>query len=202
MRLLAFLALFGTVTLSSATRYMLAKKDPKLRQGYVDVTFGRQKCLSKNIESVPIKLVGVAYEAGFTRTSFNSFTRFNKMDGVKGDERGHLVASTFGGPNDDSWNMVPQHVSVNRKISKMSNIIARWDEFEKWAIEQIGRKRSIEFTITVNYEDGKGCRPVSFEVKAKSSYPQDGFQGKFINSPDDNFAVVAQTQAQMKRKKP
>ncbi|XP_060833890.1 uncharacterized protein LOC132917258 [Rhopalosiphum padi] len=202
MRLLAFLVLFGAVavTVSSATRYMLAAN--KLSQGYVDVTFAQRKCLSKNSESVPVILTGVAYETGLPRKSFNSFTRFNKMDGVKGDERGHLVASTFGGLNDDSWNMVPQHVSVNRKISKMSNIMARWDEFEKWASVQLGRNKSVQFKITVNYEDAKGCRPVSFEVDAKSSYSKDSFQGKFINSPDDNFATVAQTQAQMKRKKP
>jgi len=133
------------------------------------------------------------------------------MDGVKGDERGHLVASTLGGPNDDSWNMVLQHMSVNRKIANMSNIFARWDEFEKYVIKHIEDPYnstiiSVHFTIDVNYENDKGCRPVCLEVDAKSNNISDtGFWGKFFNNPGGNFGVVAQTKAQreeMERKKP
>jgi hypothetical protein len=218
MRLLAFLTLFGVVAVtlvSCVTRYKLATKDnPQTKQvgevnpvgevskGYVDVTFAQQECLKGNVESVPTKLVGVAYLKGLPRQSFNSVTRFNKMDAVKDDERGHLVASTFGGPNDDRWNLVPQHISVNRKIANMSSIMARWDEFESYVTDQLKTDgTTVRFTIDVNYES-KGCRPISFAVNAKSSAILDtGYCGDFINNPYDRFSVDALTKTQMKQLK-
>ncbi|XP_022180036.1 uncharacterized protein LOC111040419 [Myzus persicae] len=203
MLLLTFVTLLGTaaVTLVSCERYQL------LENGYVDVTMEKRTCLNKQSLSVPVKLVGVASESKAPRKSFTSNTQFFAMDGVKdklkGDERGHLVASTIGGPSDDSWNMVPQQASVNRKLSKESNIMARWDEFEKWMLLEIGRKNTVQFTIKVNYDNARGCRPVSFEVDATSSAkPSTGFRGTFDNRPDDPFSTVAETQAAMKGKKP
>jgi hypothetical protein len=93
----------------------------------------------------------------------------------------------------------------------MSNIFARWDEFEKYVIKHIEDPYnstiiSVHFTIDVNYENDKGCRSVILEVDAKSNNISDtGFWGKFFNNPGGNFGVVAQTKAQreeMKRKKP
>jgi len=84
MKLLAILTLFGAaaVTLvSCVTRYKLSTKDNpqkkpigQVSEGYVDVTFTQQKCLSGKFESVPVKLVGVVNESGLPRKDFNSFT--------------------------------------------------------------------------------------------------------------------------------
>jgi hypothetical protein len=203
MWLFTFFTLFGVASLSLVT----CERYPLLENGYVDVTMASQTCLNKKSLSVPVKLVGVATKSKAPRKSFTSNTQFFKMDGVKdglkGDERGHLVASTIGGPSDDSWNMVPQQASVNRKISKESNLMGRWDEFEKWMLEEIGRKKTVYFTIVVNYEKASGCRPVSFKVDGRSSAkPSTGFSGTFDNRPDGPFSTVAQTQQAMKRPKP
>jgi len=203
MRLLTFVTLFGVVAVSLVS----CERNPLLENGYVDVTMASRTCLNKKPLSVPVKLVGVASKSKAPRKSFTSNTQFFKMDGVKdglkGDERGHLVASTIGGPSDDSWNMVPQQASVNRKLTKESNLMARWDEFEKWILLEISRKNTIRFTIKVNYDNASGCRPVSFEVDAYSSAKSStGFRGTFVNRPNDQFKTAAESSATLKRKKP
>lgn len=208
MRLLTFFALFGAVSVTMVSCETFRRQ--LLGNGYVDVTMESRTCLNNKPLSVPVRLVGEASVAGARRTSFNSDKRFLAMDGIKNpkdkidaDERGHLVASTIGGPADDSWNMVPQRTSVNRKIAKESNLMGRWDEFEKWMVEEIGRSKTVYFTIEVNYERASGCRPVSFKVDGRSSAkPSTGYRGIFDNRPGGPFGTVAQTQKEMKNKKP
>jgi len=89
--------------------------------------------------------------------------------------------------------MVPQQASVNRKLTKESNL-ARWDEFEKWMLLEISRKNTIRFTIKVNYDNASGCRPVSFEVDAYSSAKSStGFKDTFVNRPNDQFKTSSAT---------
>ncbi|XP_060866874.1 uncharacterized protein LOC132942476 [Metopolophium dirhodum] len=208
MRLLTYVALFGAAAVTMVSCETL--RHQLLGNGYVNVTMESRTCLNNKPLSVPVLLVGEASVAGAPWRSFNSDMRFLAMDGIKNptdkidaDERGHLVASTIGGPPDDTWNMVPQRTSVNRKISKESNLMGRWDEFETWMVEEIGRKKTVYFTIEVNYERASGCRPVSFKVDGRSSAkPSTGYRSIFDNKPGGPFSTVAQTQKQMKDKKP
>lgn len=153
---------------------------------------------------MPVKLVGVVSKSKAPRKSFTSNTQFFKIDvvtdGRKDDERGHLVASTIGGPSDDSWNIVPQQTSVNRKLTKESNLMARWDEFEKWMLLEISRKNTIQFTIKVNYDSASGCRPVSFEVDTYSSAKSStGFRGTFAIRRNDQFKTAVESSTTLKR---
>jgi len=208
MRLLTFVALFGAAAVTMVSCETFPHK--LLGSDNVNVTMELRKCLNKKPLSVPVKLVGKVSVAGVPRTSFRSFERFLAMDGIKNpkdkidaDERGHLVASTVGGPPDDTWNMVPQRTSVNRKISKESNLLGRWDEFETWMVKEIEGKNTVYFTIDVIYEEDSGCRPVSFKVDGMSSAkPSTGYRGTFDNKPDGPFSTVALTKKQMKDKKP
>ncbi|CAI6351126.1 unnamed protein product [Macrosiphum euphorbiae] len=208
MRLLMFVALLGAAAVTMVSCEM--HRHQLLGNGYVNVTMESRTCLNNKPLSVPVLLVGEASVAGAPRRNFSSDKRFLAMDGIKNptdkidaDERGHLVASTIGGPPDDTWNMVPQRTSVNRKISKESNLMGRWDEFEAWMVEEIKGKATVYFTIEVNYERASGCRPVSFKADGRSNAkPSTGYRAIFDNRPGGPFGAVAQTQKQMKDKKP
>lgn len=70
-------------------------------------------------------------------------------------------------------------------------------------VEEIKGKATVYFTIEVNYERASGCRPVSFKADGRSNAkPSTGYRAIFDNRPGGPFGAVAQTQKQMKDKKP
>ncbi|KAE9526225.1 hypothetical protein AGLY_013856 [Aphis glycines] len=178
----------------ASTKYTLLSKNK------IEVSESRVTCKNGNSVSVTTGVKGELYELSSTRTNFSGDKwkrRMAELDREPDDEQGHVVASVFGGPI-ETWNLVPQHRSVNRKINAQSSLLNRWDEFEKWTREQLGKKNGapVKFAIKIKYATKNGCRPIGFEIDA-SSKAGPGFQGNFDNGPYGSFAVTSRP-----RKKP
>lgn len=194
----AVLLLIGTVAVDDAgasTKYTLLGKNK------IEVTESRVTCKNGQSVSVTTGVQGELYALSSTRTSFSGDKwkrRMAELDRESDDEQGHVVASVFGGPV-ETWNLVPQHRSVNRKINAQSSLLNRWDEFEKWTREQLGKKNGapVKFTIKIKYASGNGCRPTGFEIDATSKAAP-GFQGRFDNGPYGSFAVTSRPRKKQK----
>ncbi|KAL4121120.1 hypothetical protein QTP88_013687 [Uroleucon formosanum] len=187
----AILVLIGAVVVDNvgaSTKYTLLGKNQ------IEVTESMMKCKNGKSTSVTTGVKGELYTLSTTRTNFSGDKwkkRMAELDRESDDEQGHVVASVFGGPV-ETWNLVPQHRSVNRKINAQSSLLNRWDEFEKWTREQLGKKNGapVKFTIKIKYAANNGCRPIGFEIDATSKVGP-GFQGRFDNGPYGSFAVTS-----------
>lgn len=187
----AILVLIGAVVVDNvgaSTKYTLLGKNQ------IEVTQSMMTCKNGNSASVTTSVKGELYTLSTTRTNFSGDKwkrRMAELDRESDDEQGHVVASVFGGPI-ETWNLVPQHRSVNRKINAQSSLLNRWDEFEKWTREQLGKKNGapVKFTIKIKYAANNGCRPIGFEIDATSKVGP-GFQGRFDNGPYGSFAVAS-----------
>ncbi|XP_022180041.1 uncharacterized protein LOC111040427 [Myzus persicae] len=176
------------VNVGASTKYTLLGKNQ------IEVTTSTVTCKNGNPVSVTSGVKGELYVLSTTRTNFSGDKwkrRMAELDRESDDEQGHVVASVFGGPV-ETWNLVPQHRSVNRKINAQSSLLNRWDEFEKWTREQLGKKNGapVKFSIKIKYAANNGCRPIGFEIDATSKAGP-GFQGKFDNGPYGAFATAS-----------
>lgn len=163
-----------------------------LGRNVVTVTESRMTCMNGQSTSVTTGVRGELHVLSTVRTDFKGDRwnrRMTELDRVPDDERGHVVASVFGGPVAE-WNLVPQHRSINRRINAQGSLLNRWDEFEKWAREQLGKQNGapVRFEIKVRYAAKNGCRPIGFDVEA-SSRVGPGFSARFDNGPYGSFAA-------------
>lgn len=169
----------------------------------IQVTESSVRCKNGKSTTVTTEVSGDLYADSDKRTDFKGTkwtNRMVEMDRERDDERGHVVASVFGGPIEE-WNMVPMHRSVNRRITAQSSLLNRWDEFEKWAREQVKKKNvPVRFTIRIRYGPQNGCRPIGFGISATAKGTS-GFQASFDNGPYGSFAVSSQP-SRPKKKKP
>ncbi|XP_060866875.1 uncharacterized protein LOC132942477 [Metopolophium dirhodum] len=194
----AVLLLIGAMivdNVGASTKYTLLGKNQ------IEVTESMVTCKNGKSVSVTTGVKGELYALSTTRTSFSGDKwkrRMAELDRESDDEQGHVVASVFGGPV-ETWNLVPQHRSVNRKINAQSSLLNRWDEFEKWTREQLGKKNGapVKFTIKIKYAASNGCRPIGFEIDATSKAGP-GFQGRFDNGPYGTFAVASKKPSKKK----
>ncbi|NP_001156140.1 uncharacterized protein LOC100162290 precursor [Acyrthosiphon pisum] len=194
----AVLLLIGAVVVDNvgaSTKYTLLGKNQ------IEVTESMVTCKNGKSVSVTTGVKGELYALSTTRTSFSGDKwkrRMAELDRESDDEQGHVVASVFGGPV-ETWNLVPQHRSVNRKINAQSSLLNRWDEFEKWTREQLGKKNGapVKFTIKIKYATKNGCRPIGFEIDATSKAGP-GFQGRFDNGPYGTFAIASNKSSKKK----
>lgn len=181
----SFILFFVVATTVSAkhTLYSLTwAKYTLLSLNEIEVTEFSAMCKNSKSAYVTWKVTGELHELSDDKTNFSGNEwkyRMSELDSEEDDEQGYVVGSVFGGLI-ESWNLVPQHLSVNR-----------WDEFEKWTREQLGKDNGspVEFTIWINYLTKTGCRPISFEIYASSEADKIGYQAKFDNGPFRSFAV-------------
>lgn len=97
------------------------------------------------------------------RTSIPNFvaTQMYNMEGYSGDDRGHLVAASLGGPN-LPFNFVPQAPSTNRALHSSSY----WLQFENQFRRSVSNGGRVELVILVAYCLNTSRRPVAFGVSA------------------------------------
>lgn len=203
MKYVVIIVLIGAVVMitgyvGASTTYTLLDKN------VIKVTESTVTCKSGKSTSVTSEVTGDLYVLSTTRTSFSGDRWKNRMaelDRETDDEQGHVVASVFGGPI-ETWNLVPQHRSINRKINVQNSILNRWDEFEKWTRERLKNTNGtpVKFTIKVKYASPNGCRPVGFEIDATAK-DSTGFMAKFDNGPYGSFAVSSKPLKPSKRLK-
>ncbi|XP_060833578.1 LOW QUALITY PROTEIN: uncharacterized protein LOC132917064 [Rhopalosiphum padi] len=197
----AMLLFIGSVVVDNvgaSTKYTL------LGTNKIEVSESSVTCKNGKSTSVTTGVKGELYTLSSTRTNFSGDKwkkRMAELDRESDDEQGHVVASVFGGPV-ETWNLVPQHRSVNRKINAQSSLLNRWDEFEKWTREQLGKKNGapVKFTIKIKYATKNGCRPIGFEIDA-SSKAGPGFEANFDNGPYGSFAVTSSGSRPTKKQK-
>jgi len=87
------------------------------------------------------------------------------MDALSDDERGHILAASFGGPNDE-LNFVPQSSGLNRRASSTSH----WYTFETEIREFLRSRPSayVDYTVHIIYGDlNTNRRPVGFFVRIR-----------------------------------
>lgn len=196
----ALLSAMMAVYAGAATQHTLLGKN------VISVTESRVTCKNGKTASVTTGVTGELHALSTTRTNFSGDKwkrRMAELDREPDDEQGHVVASVFGGPI-ETWNLVPMHRSVNRKINAQSSLLNRWDEFEKWAREQLGKQNGapVRFTIKVKYAAQNGCRPTGFNIVA-SSKSGPGFTADFDNGPYGSFAMSSKPATRKpKRQKP
>lgn len=166
-----------------------------LNRNVVNVTEAQMTCMNGQTTTVTVGVTGELYELSTTRTNFSGDgwrRRMAELDRQTQDEQGHVVASMFGGPA-VSWNLVPQHYSVNRPINAEGSILNRWVEFERWVQKQLANQGApVRFEIQVKYAAANGCRPIGFEIIAFSN-SDPGFRAEFDNGPYSTFAVARQS---------
>lgn len=161
-----------------------------LGKNVITVTESPMTCKNGKSTSVTTEITGDLYVLSKNRTNFSGNkwqTRMNELDCDKGDERGHVLASVFGGPA-EMWNLVPQYSSVNRKLHKENSVLNRWYEFEYFTRTQLKTNNSVKFTIKIEYASQNGCRPIGFEINAEAKGTS-GFYANFENGPFETFAV-------------
>lgn len=188
----------AVMSVSASTKHTLLGKNA------IEVTESLVKCKNGKSTSVTTAIKGELHVLSAMRTNFSGDKwrrRMAELDREPDDEQGHVVASVFGGPI-ETWNLVPQHRSVNRKINAQGSLLNRWDEFEKWTREQLSKKGAapVKFEIRVKYASGNGCRPVGFEIDASSKGHGPGFWAKFDNGPYGSFAVSSKPRPTKGRK--
>lgn len=200
-------ALLATVMVAMAAVMAASASTAKhtlLGKNAIEVTESRVTCKNGKSASVTTAVKGELHALSGTRTNFSGDKwrrRMAELDREPDDEQGHVVASAFGGPI-ETWNLVPQHRSVNRKINAQGSLLNRWDEFEKWAREQLGKRDAapVKFEIRIKYAAGNGCRPIGFEIDASSKARGPGFTAKFDNGPYGSFAVSSKPRPTKGRK--
>ncbi|VVC41124.1 Hypothetical protein CINCED_3A012495 [Cinara cedri] len=191
MMFVAFVVLFEAVSLASAsttTPYTLIGRNS------VTVTESQATCKNGVSTTVTTAVKGELYVLNppGTRTDFTGNQWKNRMtllDREPDDEQGHVVASVFGGPI-AQWNLVPQHRSVNRKIKVQSDLLNRWDEFEKWGRVELAKigGAPVKFNMIIKYAPANGCRPIGFVIHGTSP-KSSGFDAEFVNGPNGTFAA-------------
>lgn len=90
------------------------------------------------------------------------------MDAIGGDEKGHLIASSFGGLA-QWWNLAPQSPWLNRNVGTRS-ILWTWKEAETKTLEALrgGKGRSARIRVDVKYDtSGQTCRPIAFRFQSQ-----------------------------------
>lgn len=179
----------------SATMYDLGSGN------VVHVTETQRTCGNGRSASVPSVFQGTlakAFPGANQRFTSTVDGRMALMDREPEDERGHVLASQFGGPAAE-WNLIPQWWSVNRKIRNEAAVLDRWIEWERWARYRLDHGAGpITFSIRIEYPGNKGCRPSSFRIEAQSraiskqKYPYDfkDYAAQFRN--DINSLSVTQ----------
>lgn len=188
-----FVLIFGMAAMIGQTEADTVTTHTLLNQNTITVTESTVTCKNDKPTTVTTKVTGELYILSSTRTNFSGDKwkkRMAELDRETDDERGHVVASAFGGPI-ESWNLVPQHKSVNRKINDQNSMLNRWEEFERWARDQLGKKNGspVKFTINVFYAITNGCRPIAFKIEASSKADTVGLLSEFDNGPHGSFAV-------------
>ncbi|XP_050421480.1 uncharacterized protein LOC126833929 [Adelges cooleyi] len=157
------------------------------------VTYGQSNQVCKNGQSTTVtkEINAAIYVLSNTRTNFNGNRwnrRMEQLDRESKDEKGHIIASSFGGPAEE-WNLVPQDISINRKINAQSSILNRWDEVEKWIRDQVKKNAvPVTYKISIVYSNQNGCRPTHFKISATNPRNQ-GIKGEFDNGPYGSFAI-------------
>ncbi|CAF2505214.1 unnamed protein product [Rotaria sp. Silwood2] len=87
------------------------------------------------------------------------------LNALAGDERGHIVASVFGGPP-VAYNMFPQHRSLNRNY-RASHILVDWFEAEARIRQHLGNNRGdVQWEVALSYDDLNTGRPTSVSFSA------------------------------------
>lgn len=99
-----------------------------------------------------------------TRMSSRLSTLMDNMHRLQNDERGHLIAASFGGTN-RAFNIVPQDRGVNRRVGSNSH----WLTFENAIRAFINRdeRNNVDFHVYVLYGDlPESRRPTAFLTRA------------------------------------
>lgn len=119
------------------------------------------------------------------RTNFGLKEHENQMKNMnaeKKDQKGHLVASSIGGPA-EIWNLAPQTTKVNKGDKSGDGWSTLEDEVRKH-LKIAGN--SVEWTVYVDYGDlPNSNRPTAFTAVAKFS------KGKEVSMTCDNDASLS-----------
>jgi DNA/RNA non-specific endonuclease len=97
--------------------------------------------------------------------------RMDQLDRINGDEAGHLMALSIGGPN-ELINLVPQHATTNRNLGRNGEINSFWRHTET-EVQRFARTRgvtSVDWYLYIEYERNENLRPSLFAVRYIAHY--------------------------------
>ncbi|XP_060535058.1 type VII secretion system protein EssD-like [Cylas formicarius] len=140
------------------------------------VTTGSHTCCNRQSTDVTLSVQATLFDKSNTRTDFKSSrfdTRMTQLDKRPGDEKGHILASVFGGPA-EIWNLAPQADNVNKRLLKKNSILVGWYECEKWIQGNLenGAHLPVRAIMRLTYENNN-CRPTYWSIEARNSDPRD-----------------------------
>ncbi|KAF7283110.1 hypothetical protein GWI33_001303 [Rhynchophorus ferrugineus] len=167
-----------------------ARSHYQLGKNKATVTTGQHRCKNGRNSEVTLSVEAELHEKSNRRTNFGrSFNkRMKELNSIKGDHKGHILASAFGGPA-KNWNLAPQADNLNRKYRCRTSILNVWYDCEKWILDQLKNKVDLPISVkvTLDYED-KNCRPTRWSIEARSKH-RSGCEAKHVRNGGLPFGV-------------